>query len=180
MDLEYMMGLINKAHNDDARRAGVRTLGWLRESLAILPPETLIALETPSGSEMRSPGALMSYRGYYDRLAITPNADIDRDETRLIRYEGGPETIRMRYEDAYNPGHPEVQIAAPCTAAEMIKALDLADGEKFEGYKGGQYLMDEHTFLHVAEYGSTGRYVSGLRLIESGEYIVIVTEQEEF
>lgn len=35
----------------------------------------------------------------------------------------------------------------------MLAAAELALNNTFEGYKGGEYLMEEDTLCHVAEYG---------------------------
>jgi hypothetical protein len=168
--MEFFMDLVKAKTNDDARRAGAMTLGELRTALAALPPETRVLLEDGA-----TPGALSSYRGYYDRLAIEPSRDEHaRDETVLV---GGGPGFDSEFIGHYQPGADEVLIAAPCTAAEMVKALDLADGEQFEGYKGGQFAMDRHTFLHVAEYSRTGRYVCGLR--DETDSAVIETAEED-
>lgn len=53
---------------DDAVSAGCFTLGMCIRALQDLPPETPLA--TPCGE-------LLSYRGYYDHLAIQPTGDID-------------------------------------------------------------------------------------------------------
>lgn len=67
MNLDYLMELVNAKCNDDARRAGVMTLGGLRSTLALLPPEMPVATDR-SGSI----GGACSYRGYYERLALEP------------------------------------------------------------------------------------------------------------
>lgn len=179
MNIDTIMELVNAKCNDDARRAGVMTLGQLRDGLSVLPPDTPVYLDT--GDE---PHALSSYRGYYERLAIEPRFAIipelalpPHTETALV--DGGPGFDSEFFPGGrYDPANSEVTIAHPCTAAELIKALDIADGNEFEGYKGGQYLMDKHTFMHVASNGTTGPFVSALRV--EADRVLIETKPEEF
>lgn len=69
--------------------------------------------------------------------------------------------------------------ASPTTAAAVLAALDYADGETFQGYKGGDYEMGPHTFLHLAYYGETGTQITGLHL-DAGGTAVIETAEEVF
>ena len=41
------------------------------------------------------------------------------------------------------------------TVGEMISFLQSVIGETFEGYKGGDFIMNENTKLWVSTYGST-------------------------
>ena len=173
MDVKNLMDLINAKCNDDARRAGVMTLGGLRDGLAVLPPDTPVFL--PDGD---TPYSLSSYRGYYERLAIEPSKDYP-PHSKTVLNEGGEGSDMSEYGMGwYQPGCPDVDIAAPCTTGELIKALDLADGERFEGYKGGQNVMDRYTFMHVAGWGDYGPFVSALRV--ETDRVVIETAEEEF
>lgn len=65
MDLNYLMTLVNAKINDDARRAGLMTLGSLRTGLSAFPPNTPVVVDQGG-----SPAAIDSYRGYYERLAL--------------------------------------------------------------------------------------------------------------
>lgn len=135
-----------------ARSQGIMTLGELRAALKMLPSETPVVM---AGGV--APSALSSYRGYYERLSI---------ETKRHRDDYATEIRRCAAHPVYDPDPAvaEVTIAEPVTAAEMVKALDLADGEEFEGYKGGHFAMDGGTWMHVAEYGDTGQAVYGVTL----------------
>ena len=171
MNVEYLMELVNAKCNDDARRAGVMTLGALRDGLAVLPRELPVFLV---GGD--TPRALSSYRGYYERLAIEPNAGYPTHNETGVR--GGGESFQSDHWGLYEPGISDITIASPCTVGDMIAALDLADGERFEGYKGGQFTMDRSTFMHVAEYGTCGHFVFALRV--EADRVVIETKEEEF
>ncbi len=41
------------------------------------------------------------------------------------------------------------------TVARLLTALKAADGQIFEGYKGGEYIMDLETPVWVANYGDS-------------------------
>lgn len=86
---------------------------------------------------------------------------------------GDLDSYRGYYERlAFDPSGPAI------TTAEVIAALDAADGGVYHGYKGGAYDMDAHTFLHVAPYGDCGPFVAGLRV--EADRAVIVTKDEEW
>lgn len=171
MNVRALMELVNAQSNDRARRDGIMTLGVLRDGLAVLPPESPVYL-----ADGDTPRELSSYRGYYERLAIEPSESYPPpDETRLDGGGPGFESSILGY---YQPGASGVRIAAPCTAAELIKALNLADGQDFEGYKGGQFTMNDDTFMHVAANGDIGPYISALRV--EADRVVIETTAEEW
>ncbi len=47
----------------------------------------------------------------------------------------------------------------PCqniSVLEMLECARSALGQTFEGYKGGEFRMDEHTEVHIACYGCCG------------------------
>jgi hypothetical protein len=62
------------------------------------------------------------------------------------------------------------------TVAAVLQRLDAADGDTFKGYKGGDFYMDSGTFLHVADYGDCGPYVSDLR-VEADKVVIETTEE---
>lgn len=147
------------------------TLGSLRDALSVLDPAAAVYIDN------RPPTALSSYRGYYDHLAI------ERDGSRNARTEldgrGDPFDLNMAGYGTYYPGNGEVSIKADPTVGDLIEALDLADGEVFEGYKGGQYTMRASTDLWVSENGAVER----LRIV-AVEVLVgrvdLVTREEEW
>ena len=163
--MNWLAQAVGGMSDESARRQKIVTLGDLRGMLKMLPPDTPVVMD--SGA---APASLASYRGYYERLAIGTTRHRDDYSTEVIRLLAHPD-----YDP--DPALGSVHIAEPVTASEMVKALDLADGERFEGYKGGQYLMHSGTWMHAAEYGKCDRAVYGIRLdegkgavIETGEY----------
>lgn len=45
-------------------------------------------------------------------------------------------------------------VRKPMTVEFMLAAAKGALGKTFRGYKGGDYLMDENTPVHLASYGN--------------------------
>ena len=78
----------------------------------------------------------------------------------VIRYAfGRPRSYRGHYEDlAFEP----VAIAA---VADMLKHAKSALGATFEGYKGGDFVMEEYTSCWIAEYGSSAGDKIGMTII---------------
>lgn len=159
--MNWLAQVVNGMSDDSARRQKITNLGELRAALKALPADTPVLVNGTA------PTGLASYRGMYERLAIGIRSRRDGTGTALEKFGAS---------DYYEPGAAEVTIAQPATAAEVVRALDLADGEEFEGYKGGQYEMHPGTWMHVADYGDIGLAVYGVRFdgttahIEAGEY----------
>jgi len=56
-------------------------------------------------------------------------------------------------------GYYEQLAFEPCgetTVGEMLKAAKGALGQTFQGYKGGDFRMDQHTDVWIARYGECG------------------------
>lgn len=133
--------------------ACLTTIGGLSDALRQLDPEAAVYIDN------RPPTALSSYRGYYDHLAI------ERDESKSHAETGhdgrGKPFDLGRFGGWYAPGVSQVRIKTPATVRELVKALDLAVGLTFKGYKGGQYTMYADTDLWVSGYGD----VDSLRIV---------------
>ena len=129
------------------------TIGGLADVLRHSDPEAAIYIDN------RPPTALSSYRGYYDHLAIERDESASHDATG---YDERSKPFDLgRFGGWYEPGVVLVRIKTPATVGEFIKALDLAVGLTFEGYKGGQYTMYADTDLWVSEYGD----VDSMRIV---------------
>lgn len=50
----------------------------------------------------------------------------------------------------------------PCTVQDLLDRLEGALGGVFQGYKGGDFLMDERTPLWQAQYGDLGYAIVGM------------------
>ena len=97
------------------------------------------------------PTGLSSWRGVYAELAIETE-EAEYPETVLDR-RPEPFEMNMAGYGTYHGGHGRVEIKQPPTVGEFRKAQDLANGTEFEGYKGGQFIMDARTGLWVSDYG---------------------------
>lgn len=51
------------------------------------------------------------------------------------------------------------------TVGEMLKCAKDALGSTYQGWKGGEFTMDEYTDVYLAEYGDTGDSI-GLILLD--------------
>jgi len=81
-------------------------------------------------------------------------------------------SYRGYYSDlAFEPGD-EVR-----TVGDLLGDCTSALGSTFTGYKGGDYVMDEHTPLWISAYGCCGDKLMGLNL--SVDPITPVVEKEE-
>lgn len=149
------------------------TIGSLRDALASADPNALVFIDN------RPPTALSSYRGYYDQLAIERSGrEHDQHKKTALDQPGEPFEMNMAGCGTYSPGHGEVTIKQPATVGELVKALDLADGATFEGYKGGQFPMDSGSELWVSEYGNCDSLrVSGMESLP-GRVDLVTTEAD--
>ena len=50
------------------------------------------------------------------------------------------------------------------TIGSMLKEAEKALNNTYEGYKGGDFTMDEYTNVHIAKYGQTGHELSEMLL----------------
>lgn len=69
----------------------------------------------------------------------------------------------------------------PCTEAsstvsDVLAYAKYAVGKTYYGYKGGLFLMDRNTLLHVADYGCCGEMIVGLR--KKDGVVWVMTEEE--
>lgn len=146
-------------------------IGGLRDALSTLNPNLPVYVGN------RPPTALSSYRGYYDHLAIERGGT--GYEATVLEGRGDPFELNMAGYGTYSPGHGRVRIASDATVADLTFALDLAIGETFEGYKGGQFVMRAGTDLWVSEYGD----VDQLRVVaveDLPDRVDLVLEGEEW
>ena len=71
----------------------------------------------------------------------------------------GPHSYRGYYCDlALEP----YRLASRQTVADTLNMLKDCVGREFEGYKGGEYVMDENTPVWIASYGCCGERIMGV------------------
>jgi len=61
------------------------------------------------------------------------------------------------------------------TVEELLNICKQCLGETFTGYKGGEFYMDEHTPLWIAEYGNCGDKIMN---IIDGTILIIETKED--
>ena len=74
-----------------------------------------------------------------------------RDATKVVRHGfNKPHSYRGYYDElAFEP-------ARDVTIGKMLACAKAALGTTYEGYKGGEYVMEEYTDVWLAEWGCTG------------------------
>lgn len=82
-----------------------------------------------------------------------------QDQDQKVRYGfGEPHTDRGCYNDlAFEPVH-------ETTIREMLGWAESCLGVAFEGYKGGEYVMDNSSFVLIGMWGSCGKPILNLHL----------------
>lgn len=88
------------------------------------------------------PATICSWRGNYSELTFTTKRHRDDYTTKVCEFAGGRD---------YGSGIHSVQIAHDPTVRDVLEAIDLADSEEFEGYKGGRYSANFRDDIHVVE-----------------------------
>lgn len=64
-------------------------------------------------------------------------------------------------------------------ADKLLEHLKSAVGKVYEGYKGGEYVMDEDTPVWVANYGNGGE-TAVVGVLDAGYKLVIITAYCEY
>lgn len=131
-------------------------------------------------ADNKPPVALASYRGYYDQLAIQCDG-VGADRTEVDEPGEGFEVTgaASRYLGSfYRPGSHSVRIVKDPTVADLLVALHLADGETFEGYKGGQFTMHRGTDVWASEYGECSQLLVSSLEILPGRVDLFTTKEE--
>jgi hypothetical protein len=57
-----------------------------------------------------------------------------------------------------HPTHLAISAQSSSTVQEMLYEARSAVGKEFTGYKDGEYVMDLHTEIHFAFYGTTDEH----------------------
>lgn len=99
--------------------------------------------------------------------------EVPKDATVTIDggevYPSSPHSYRGYYSDlSLSP------VSKKTTAGTLLSELNLCLNETFEGYKGGDFEMDEDTPLWVADYGCTGRAV--VDVLVGKDVVTLVTK----
>jgi len=96
--------------------------------------------------------------------ALLVEADCGGTVDRFTSYRGYYEDLAITPSDA------------PITVGELLKKANEANGREFNGYKGGDFLMDNATPLWIAPYGSSGNSAIIDAKVEDGKFILITKQ----
>lgn len=80
-------------------------------------------------------------------------------------------------EDSYRGHYSDLAFESttePKTASELLTQAEKALGATYEGYKGGDFVMDEKTPLWNAPYGAIGAAI--MDCVTSGDGLLLVTK----
>jgi DNA-binding beta-propeller fold protein YncE len=87
--------------------------------------------------------------------------------TGIYSYRGYYDDLAMGFDDDVGYGD--------CTVTKLLNELKRCVGATFQGYKGGDYVMDEDTPIWVANHGKTGG-TGVVGVINKGYYTLIQTD----
>lgn len=119
----------------------------------------------------------LSREGYHLKLGslVTKLQDAPPEATVAFDFggrPGEPHSYRGYYEDlSFEPeDSPELKVGA------FLKICRDALGQTFEGYKGGDFVMDESTVLWASPYGSSGgRAIVGAEM-QDGRFVLLTRD----
>jgi hypothetical protein len=120
------------------------TLGELIKQLEKCKPETEVRFDFV----YMVPTRFRSYRGFYAALALGYGNSSDK--------QGNVERTKEP------------------TVAELLELCYKANGEAYEGYKGGTYYMNNQTPVWVANYGEVGN-TAIVSVLDQGWQAILLT-----
>ncbi len=149
MDIDKLNKLLKEQRSDRFNKSNQYSLGIFIESLELLPNEKQGTKDEKTvrfDFEYAIPTRLSSWRGDYSELAICFD---------FIGY------------DNFGKERPK-----DMTLSNFIALLKSAIGSTYEGWKGGEFIMNENTPLWVANDGNVGE--TAIVGIKDDDYEVIL------
>lgn len=67
----------------------------------------------------------------------------------------------------------------PMKADAFLQMLEETVGETFEGYKGGEFTMNKHTPVWVANYGNSGN-TAVIEVVDNSYEVILITGYREY
>jgi len=68
---------------------------------------------------------------------------------------------------------PIAAASSPNTVSRLLETFKFANGKSYHGYKGGDFVMSQNTFVWLSEYGvSSGYAITGVTVRDNAAYIV--------
>lgn len=131
----------------------------------------------------------MDIQAFFDMFSEGERAKRGLSQMTLIRFiqlleelTADKKIIGIGYLDSYRGYYADLAFSPTediRTVGEVLLNCKNALGQTFEGYKGGDFVMGEHTPLWLSAYGSSsGQRVMGLDT--NKDPIEVVTELEEW
>lgn len=63
--------------------------------------------------------------------------------------------------------------------SDFLKMLKETIGKEFTGYKGGEFIMNKHTPIWVANYGNSGN-TAVIDVVDDSYQVILITGYREF
>lgn len=105
--------------------------------------------------------------------------------------DGTEPTVRYDFEylfpndiDSWRGSYDELALnfkseGEPMTLTAFLEMLKSTVGKEFTGYKGGEYVMNKHTPVWVANYSHSGN-TAVVEIVDNGYTVILMTAYREF
>ena len=151
MDLQtYINNTISASRKESLAKSDQLTLGEL-----ILKMEPIVEKQTKRDADSEA-------MVVYDFGYLYPTA--------IDSWRGSYEELALDYTEDGN---------GKMTASEFLKLLKETVGATFEGYKGGEFTMNKHTPVWVANYGHSGS-TAVIEVVDNEYEIILITGYRKF
>ena len=109
-----------------------------------------------------------------------PEAEVRYDfeylfPTSIDSWRGSYAELALNFIDSQRGANP----IEPMKVSEFNQMLKDTIGKTFTGYKGGEFLMSQHTPVWVANYGNSGN-TAVIDIVDDGYQVIIITGYREF
>lgn len=152
---DYINNALKSSRQDTLAKSDQLTLGEL-----ILKLEPIVAKQEERISEGKDEAHV-----YYDFCNLFP--------TEIDSWRGSYSELALNFVDSDNDG------AKTMTVGGLLTMLKSTIGKTFEGYKGGEFTMNKHTPIWVANYGNSGN-TAVVDVVDDGYCVILITGYREF
>lgn len=167
MDIQDLINAMNQAQKLESAKE--YSLGKLIRDLQVLDPHLMVVIDNgcfPEASLVGYSEAGDEKCPEYDDYTCKENRE---SNSVFYSWRGVYCQLAMQFSDK----------DTGVTCGDLLEMAKFVNGKYLQGYKGGDYLMDLRTPIHVDNYGESG----GLKLIgaalENGKVILKTREEEE-
>lgn len=115
-------------------------------------------------------------------LKLEPIVEKQGEDEATVRYDF--EYLFPNNIDSWRGSYSELALNFTTEGQEMkvsdfLNMLKECIGKEFTGYKGGEFTMNKHTPIWVANYGNSGN-TAVIDVIDNGYCIILITGYREF